>query len=118
MGSGFLDSLVKLTRWSRLGTVFSCRWHCECFPTWAEQQAEQQEGVQSLYGSCLGDQNQACMWNEFPGQVRPPVLLCRGKPWVGSLFQCLCKWGYQMSYTVSCVLWLGRLEAVFSYECG
>lgn len=44
--------------------------------------AEQQEGTQGLNSKLFGDLNQTRVYTEYPGQVRPLVLLCiREKSW-------------------------------------
>lgn len=80
---GSLDSLVRLTTWSGLGTLLSSRWGWE---------------LASLPGGTMRwDPNQARM-HLFCSANRKSHSLC-------FLFQCHYKQGCLMGYTVSCVLW-------------
>lgn len=55
-------------------------------------------------GRLFGDLNQARVYNEFPGQVKPPILLCRwSKPWP--------------MLSVQMPLYIGSLNGLWSFLC-
>lgn len=76
-----LDSLVELTRWLGLCTVFSSKWGYEL------ASLSQQDSRMGFRASTalFGDLNQLKVCTGFPGQVRT-VCRARGRPRVCSLF--------------------------------
>ena len=62
----FLDSLVRLTRWLRLGTIFYSRWTHELVFLPGRVSS-------ACIALLFGTPNQAIVCTEFLGQVRTPV---------------------------------------------
>ena len=107
----FLDSLVRLTRWLRLGTIFYSRWTHELVFLPGRVSS-------ACMALLFGTPNQAIVCTEFLGQVRTPVSFClfvfvfsenRERYGLCSLFKCHSNQGCWVAYAVSCVLWLGSL---------
>ena len=66
--------------------------------------AGQQDRTQVLYSSLFGEPSWTWMCTEFPGQVRPLILLCRwGKPWT--------------VLSVQVPLYVGLLNVLHSFLC-
>lgn len=82
----------------------------------------QLDKTQDLYISLSEDPNQAKVCTEYPGQVRPPVLLCRQSNGLCFLLKCHCKEGCWMVYSASVcsgkVPCLANLKIAFSNKWG
>ena len=76
-----------------------------------------------MFSLLVGDLNQARVCNEFPGQVRPPVLLCRQEAMGCALcpsatVQRAVEQATQLLVCSGSLPWLDRLKAIFSGEQG
>lgn len=73
--------------------------------------------MQGLYSLLFGDLNQFRVYTKLPGQVRPPVFLCRqGKAWAVVPIQVplYVEWYMQLSMCSGYVPWSEKLKAIFS----